>query len=196
MGAVNLGTWRIIIIVALVVLGVAVLANGFDPSDTAVATPSASAAPEEPDEDGGTQSPTETGAAEPTEAPEETPPPNESGVLVKVFNGTSVTGLGALVQEELVAGGNEAPEEPANAPAAPVAKTTVYYRGGPDADQNASDASFIAETYIEPALGKMPRIDELSSVFDDVVGESITVVVLIGDDYASNLETAGATTEG
>jgi LytR cell envelope-related transcriptional attenuator len=196
MGAVNLGTWRIIIIVGLVVLGVAVLANGFDPSDTAVATPSASAAPEEPDEDGGTQSPTETAAAEPTEAPEETPPPNESGVLVKVFNGTSVTGLGALVQEELVAGGNEAPEEPANAPAAPVAKTTVYYRGGNDADQNASDAAFIAETYIEPALGKMPRIDELSSVFDDVVGESITVVVLIGDDYASNLETAGATTEG
>jgi hypothetical protein len=191
MGAVNLGTWRIAIIVALVVVGVAVLANGFDTADTAVAAPSGSATPKPDDAGTGTDGTTETDAPEPTDEPEETPAPDESGVLVKVFNGTSVTGLGALVQEELVAAGNEAPEEPDNAPAAPVAKTTVYYRGGPDADQNRSDATFIAETYVEPVLGKLPRIDELSSVFDDVVGESITVVVLIGDDYASNLETAG-----
>jgi hypothetical protein len=67
----------------------------------------------------------------------------------------------------------------------------VYFRGGPDAAQNESDATYIAETYIEPVLGKMPRIDELSSVYDDVVGSSVTVVVLIGDDYAANFDAAG-----
>lgn len=188
MGAVNLGTWRIAIIVVLVVVGVAVLANGFDDAGTAIAGP------------GGSPSPTGTGAEpttttspspEPTDEPVETPPPNESGVLVKVFNGTSVPGLAALVQEELVAAGHEAPEEPGNAPAAPVAKTTVYYRAGPAADQHQADATFIAQSFMEPVLGKMPRVDELSSVFDDVVGASIEVVVLIGGDYSANLPAGG-----
>jgi hypothetical protein len=191
MGAVNLGTWRIAIIVALIVVGVAVLANGFDADTAAIATPSPSVSAQ-PDDGDGTDGDTETGAPSPTEEPEETPAPNESGVQVKVFNGTSVTGLAGIVQEELIAGGHEAPEDPANAPAVPVAKTTVYYRGGPDADQNQADATFIAATFIEPILGKMPKVDELSSVFDDVVGGSITVVVLLGDDYSANLETAEA----
>jgi hypothetical protein len=187
MGAVNLGTWRIAIIVALVVVGIALLANGFDDVGNAIAAPSASTTPD-PAVDGDT----ETDSPEPTdEAPVETPAPNETGVPVKVFNGTSVPGLAALVQDELIAAGNEAPEEPENAPAAPVAKTTVYYRGGPQADQNQADATFIAVTYIEPVLGRSPRIEELSPVFDDVVGGAITVVVLIGDDYAANLDTAG-----
>ena len=188
MGAVNLGTWRIAIIVALVVVGVAVLANGFDPADTAIAAPSGTASPT-PD-DGGTtpdDGATETDAPEPTDPPEETPAPNETDVPVKVFNGTSVPGLAALVQDELVEAGNAAPEEPDNAPAAPVAKTTVYYRGGPGAAQNQADATFIAASFIEPVLGKMPRVLELSAVFDDVVGSSVTVVVLIGDDYAASL---------
>jgi hypothetical protein len=188
MGAVNLGTWRIVIIVALVVVGVAVLANGFDPADTAIAAPSGS--PSLTPDDGGTTpdgGATETDAPEPTDPPEETPAPNEADVPVKVFNGTSVPGLAALVQDELVEAGNAAPEEPDNAPASPVAKTTVYYRGGPDAAQNQADATFIAETFIEPVLGKMPRVLELSAVFDDVVGSSVTVVVLIGDDYAAAL---------
>ena len=191
MGAVNLGTWRIAIIVALVVVGVAVLANGFDPADTAIAAPSGSASPTPDDttrDDGATQ----TDAPEPTETPEETPAPNEADVPVKVFNGTSVPGLAALVQDQIVQGGHAAPEEPDNAPASPVAKTTVYYRGGPDAAQNQADATFIAATFIEPDLGKMPRVLELSAVFDDVVGGSVTVVVLIGDDYAASLPAAGA----
>jgi hypothetical protein len=189
MGAVNLGTWRIAIIVALVVVGVAVLANGFDADTGAIATPTPSATAE-PDEGDGTGA-TDTQSPSPQEEEvEETPAPNESGVPVKVFNGTSVPGLAALVQDELVAAGYEAPEDPANAPAAPVAKTVVYFRGGPEAAQNEADATFLAESFIEPVLGKMPEVDELSSVFDDVVGRSITIVVQVGDDYAANLETA------
>ncbi|HSL11112.1 MAG TPA: LytR C-terminal domain-containing protein [Actinomycetota bacterium] len=187
----NLGTWRIAIIVALVVVGVAVLANGFDPAEMAVGTsPSVASSPDDGAAEPGATA-TETDGVEPTGQPEETPPPNESDVPVKVFNGTTVPGLAALVQEELVNGGNTAPEDPANAPVLDVAKTTVYFRGGPDAAQNEADATFIAETYIEPVLGKMPRIDELSSVYDDVVGSTVTVVVLIGDDYAANLDAAG-----
>jgi hypothetical protein len=193
MGPVNLGTWRIAIIVALVVIGVAVLANGFDPADTAIAAPSGSASPSASDD--GTTDPdgaTETDAPEPTDEPEETPAPNESDVPVKVFNGTTELGLAGVVQDELVAEGYTAPEEPANAPATPVAKTTVYYRGGPDAAQNQADATFIAETYIEPVLGKTPTVDELSAVFDDVVGRSVMVVVLIGDDYAAAYQATDA----
>ena len=190
MGAVNLGTWRIAIIVALVVVGVAVLANGFDDDGTAVAAPSGSPSPTSADGgddgDGQTDSPSPQQSPEPTE----TPAPNETGVAVKVFNGTSVPGLAALVQDEIVAAGNEEPEEPANAPVVPVTKTTVYFRGGPQADQNQADAVFIAETYIEPVVGKVPRVLELSADLDGEVGDAVTVVVVVGDDYAANFQTA------
>lgn len=190
MGAVNLGTWRIAIIVALVVVGVAVLANGFVDDPTAVAAPSGSPSPSDVggDDDGQTDSP----SPRPTDEPEETPPPNETGVAVKVFNGTSVPGLAAQVQDELVAAGNEGPEEPDNAPVVPVTKTTVYFRGGPQAEQNQADAVYIAETYLEPVIGKAPRVLELSGDLDGEVGEAITVVVVIGDDYAANFDAAGA----
>jgi hypothetical protein len=181
---VNLGTWRIAIIVALVVVGVAVLANGFDDGDAAVATPSVSISPSASPADG-------TGEGDgggPAEEPEPTPPPNKTGVLVKVFNGTSTDGLAAEVQIELEDAGQVAPEEPDNAPASPVAKTTVYYRGGPDADQNQADATFVARKYIQPVLTKMPRVEELADDLDQEVGDTITVVVLLGEDYAGNLE--------
>jgi hypothetical protein len=189
MGAVNLGTWRIAIIVALVVVGVAVLANGFDDGDAAVATPSVSITPSPSPADG-------TGGGDgegegPAEPPEPTPPPNKKGVLVKVFNGTSTDLLAAEVQVELVEAGQVAPEDPANAPASPVAKTTVYYRGGPDADQHQADATFIARKYIKPVLTKMPQIEELADDLDQEVGDTITVVVLLGEDYAANLEDEG-----
>lgn len=182
----NLGTWRIAIIVALVVVGVAVLANGFEGRDGAIASPSVSASP--PATGDGT---TDGAAEEPPASPEPTPPPNKTGVSVKVFNGTSVDFLAAEVQQQLVDAGQEAPEEPADAPASPVAKTTVYYRGGPSAEQNEADATFIARKYIKPVLTKLPQVEELADDFDADVGEEITVVVLLGLDYAENLPDEG-----
>ena len=195
MGAVNLGTWRIAIIVALVVVGVAVLANGFDDDGAAVAAPSGSASPT-PASDGDGDGQNGSPSPQPTQEPEETPAPNESGVSVKVFNGTSVPGLAALVQDQLVEEGNEAPEEPANAPVVPVTKTAVYFLGGPQAAQNEADATYIADTYIAPVVGRAPRVLELSGDLDAEVGEGITVVVLVGDDYAANLDAAGGEASG
>jgi hypothetical protein len=191
MGAVNLGTWRIVIVVALVVVGVAVLANGFGDPGAALAGGSPSPTVDDGDGGGGATE-TPDGSPSPTEPPEEMPDPNTSGVLVKVFNGTSAPGLAGEVQAQLVdEGGNVAPEEPADAPAKPAARTIVYFRGGPQAAQNESDATYIAETFIEPVLGKMPRIDELSAVYREEVGETITVVVLIGEDYATAIAAEG-----
>ncbi len=184
----NLGTWRIVIIVALVVVGVAVLANGFDEASTAVTAPSGSASPT-PDGDG-TDSP--GGSPSPTEAPPEpTPEPNTSGVLIKVINGTDAPGYGGELQDALVAEGYKAPEIAGDAPAKPVADTVVYYRGGPDADQNEADATYLARTHIKPVLQTRVQVEELSSVYDDMVGESVTVVVLIGEDYVAAVGAEG-----
>ncbi|GIU97937.1 MAG: hypothetical protein KatS3mg013_1740 [Actinomycetota bacterium] len=176
----NLGAWRVVIVVALVVVGAAVLANGFG-EGPAAALPT--------DSPGQTQSPSPTGAPTPPSSPETTPEPNTSGIVVKVFNGTAVTGLAGIVQQELVNEGQVAPEEPADAPAKPAPKTIVYFRGGAEADQNRADATYLAETYLEPVLGKTPRVDELSAVYEDLVGRRIAVVVLLGEDYARAAET-------
>jgi hypothetical protein len=187
MGAVNLGTWRIAIIVALVVVGVAVLANGFDPADSAVAAPSGSPSPDTDVGDGGDGGAPETDEPAPADSPSPTPPPNKGGIAVKVFNGTDQDGLAAAVQLDLAdAGGYDTPEEPENAPVADVDTTTVYFRGGQDAVQNEADATYLARKYIKPVITNMPKIDELTAQFgEDLVGDAITVVVLVGDDYAA-----------
>jgi hypothetical protein len=184
MGAVNLGTWRIVIIVVLVVAGVAILANGFDDTGTAVAGPTATGSPAPDGDDGATESPDPD--ASPTDSPSPTPEPSTTGVLVKVFNGTNAPGLAGEVQETLEADQYVAPDPATDAPAKPVKRTTVYYRGGQNEDQNRADATYIAENYIEPVLGGMPRVDELSSVYtQELVPNTVTVVVLIGDDYVA-----------
>lgn len=179
----NLGTWRIVIIVVLVVTGVAILANGFDDADPAFAAPTATGAPSPDGEgDGATDSPA------PSDAPDDptpTPPPRTSAVLVKVFNGTTVTGLAGVVHDDLVAADYVAPNEPANAPTEGVTRTRVYFRGGPNAEQNRADATYVAETFLRETIGRMPKVEELSSIYTvEFVPNTVTVVVLVGQDYA------------
>jgi len=180
----NLGTWRIVIIVVLVVTGVAVLANGFDDADPAFAAPSATGSPSPGD--GGDGDPTDSPEpSDPPDDPSPTPPPRTSAVLVKVFNGTTVTGLAGVVQDDLVAAEYVAPNDPANAPTEGVTRTRVYFRGGPNADQNRADATYIAETFLRDTIGRMPKVEELSSIYTvEFVPNTVTVVVLVGQDYA------------
>ncbi len=172
----NLGTARIVVIVALVVAGAVVLANGF-PDDGEAATtpaPSSSVSP--------TSSPSTSSS--PTEQPTETPSPQApKDVTFMALNGTETTGAGAAAQELMTQGGYVAvPESPDDAPSKGVETTTVYYRGGQDAEQNKSDATSIADAYFQGA-----DIKKLDTSLQEVVPDTANIVVVIGQDYADSL---------
>jgi cytoskeletal protein RodZ len=172
---VNLGTARIVVIVALVVAGAVVLANGFpDNGEAATSAPSSSVSP--------TSSP--SASSSPTEQPTETPSPQApKDVSFMALNGTETTGAGAAAQELMTQDGYVAvPESPDDAPSKGVETTTVYYRGGQDAEQNKSDATSIADAYFQGA-----DIKKLDTSLQDVVPDTANIVVVIGQDYADSL---------
>ena len=171
----NLGTGRILILVALVVVGVVVLANGFPEGGGAVAAPSASSS-----SPGASTSPTGGGSTSPQ--PTATPSPEVQGVTVMALNGTNTTGAAAAAQAMLVDKGYTAPVAAADAPNAGVSATTVYYRTGADAAQNKSNATHMAKKYFNGA-----PVKKLDETFADVVPTSVSLVVVVGADYASTL---------
>lgn len=172
----NLGTGRIVVIVALLVVGAAVLANGFADGGSVLEPgggPSGSAAASE------TPSGSPSGPTSPTASP--TPVPQEpSEVLIQVFNGTNVTGLGATAETFLEGKGYTINAGALDAPSKPVAKTIVYYRGGADAAQNESNATRMSKKYFKGA-----KVLELDPAIDDLVDKTTQVVVVVGDDYAA-----------
>lgn len=173
----NIGTARIVIIVALVVAGVAVLWNGFGDGGGALQD-GGGAVTTGPTGPTGPASPTETG----TPTPRVTPSPRVDGVTVQVFNGTNETGLAAEVQQSLEGDGYAAPADPGNVPSPPVAQTVVYFRGGPDRAQNRSDAAYLAETTFPGA-----KVKVLSEDVGDV-DDRVNVVVILGVDYLESLQ--------
>jgi len=173
MAPVNLGTGRVLVIVALVAAGVGVLAKGFGGEGSAAAAPTASV----------THSPTATRTSSPTTTPTETasatPEPRTKGVLFMVLNGTTVTGLGASAETTLVSEGYEAPVAAANAPTQGVKTTAVYYRPGPNEAQNKSDATYVSDTFFPGS-----KVDKLGPAFDGIVPQAATIAIVVGDDYA------------
>jgi hypothetical protein len=166
---VNPGIARLAIIIALIVGGVAVLANGFS-EEGAAATPDESTTP----------SPTDTPS--PTETPQPTIVPNQEGVLVQVLNGTSRAGYAATFQETLVeTGGYLAAGEPGDAPDKPVVDSIVYYRGDRNRAQNQADAQLLSDEY----LGGVP-VERLPADLanSDAVDPATDVLVLLGEDQA------------
>jgi hypothetical protein len=176
MAPVNLGTGRIVVIVALLVVGAAVLANGFADGGSALQPgggPSGSAAASE------TPSGSPSAPTSPTASP--TPAPQDpSEVLIQVFNGTNVTGLGATAETFLEGKGYTINAGALDAPSKPVAKTIVYYRGGADAAQNESNATRMAKKYFKGA-----KVMELDPGIDDLVEKTTQLAVVVGDDYAA-----------
>jgi len=175
---VNLGTARIVVIVALVVAGVAILANGFDAGTSALAPAGAAVGSATPTATSGpTGSSPTTG---PTLAPLPDPlPPGD--VTVAVFNGTATTGLAAQGEQTLTDAGYVSGQDPADSPVKPIPKTTIYYRGGPDAEQNQADAQEIADSFFKGA-----SVQELGEDFDnpDTLSKKVQVVVVLGENYA------------
>jgi len=173
MARVNLSPARLIVLVALVVGGVAVLLNGFDTDGDVAAVGGTSPSPSVVL----STSPTPTTTPTPTEAAN-TPEPEVDGVTFAVLNATSTAGLAAEVQQMLETEGYTKGAEAANAPTTGVAKTTVYYRGGADAAQNESNATNMAEEFLDGAEVKL-----LGAEFESAVPEETQLVVVIGADY-------------
>ena len=169
----NLGTARILIIVALVAAGVAVLSNAFGPG-TAGLSPV--------DRGGSSTSPSPSGSPSPStsHSPKPLPSPDTTGVLVSAFNGIDAPNCAGTVSSLLVADGYRDADRPADASSKPNAKTTVYYRMDPQ-HQNQSDAQYIADTYFNGA-----RVAKLSPTFPGVVSDTAQVAILIGNDYRAN----------
>ena len=174
----NLGTARIVVIVALVVAGVAILFNGF--GDQTAALPTGGVASGSPTPTTGSNpsgsSPTTTPSTPPLPDPQ---PPAD--VTVAVFNGTATTGLAAQGDQTLTDAGYVSGQVPADSPVKPIPKTTIYYRGGPDAEQNQADAQEIADSFFKGAA-----VEELGEDFDnpDTLAKSVQVVVVLGENYA------------
>jgi LytR cell envelope-related transcriptional attenuator len=170
MGRVNLGTARIVIILALAVGGIAVLANGF--GSGAVVTPPSGAGASQ------TVSPSTSPSTSPSKPPKETPSPQIQGVQIAVFNGTNETGLAAQVQQLLEADGYVAAQDPADAATKPAPKTVVYFRGGSGAAQNRSNARYIADTYFDGARVALVDPDLAANIAD-----SAQAIIIVGVDY-------------
>jgi len=164
---VNPGVARLAIVIALVIGGVAVLANGFSERET-------KAAP------GDSPSPTASESPSPTRSPQPSVVPNQEGVLVQVLNGTSQAGYAGdfqiMLEEQ---GGYLRAGEPADAPTKPVVDCIVYFRSDGNKAQNRADAKLLSDTY----LGGVP-VEPLPPELRDLVNESADVVVVLGVDQA------------
>ena len=165
MFAVNLGTWRIVILAALVTSGVIILSNGFGGAEVDVTTPTGSTEPTGP-----------TGPA--TESPEPLPLEGQvDGVSIAVFNGTESIGLAADVTVSLDDAGYGVGQDAADAPTTGVRVTTVYYRGGPDAAQNQANAQRLANEELGGA-----KVRKINPEFADLVTADTDLVVVLGQD--------------
>jgi hypothetical protein len=172
---VNLGTGRVLVIVALVAVGIVVLAKGFGGTGATVAsggTSSATRTPHSP----GPSSPTVT----PTETARTTPPPRTKDVLFMVLNGTTIPNLASTAQSMLEGEGYVASADAANAPTQGVKTTTVYYRPGQNEAQNKSDATYVSDSFF-----KGSNVDKLGPAFDGIVPQAATIAVVVGEDYAN-----------
>jgi LytR cell envelope-related transcriptional attenuator len=163
---VNPGVSRLVIVIALVIGGVALLANGFSDGET-VAAPR------------GSSSPSPSQSPSPSRSPSQSIVPNQDGVLVQVLNGTSKAGYAGDFQILLEQEGYLRAGEPADAPDKPVVDSVVYFRRDDNKAQNEADAKLLSDTY----LGGVP-VKPLPATVADLVSESADVVVVLGEDQA------------
>jgi LytR cell envelope-related transcriptional attenuator len=163
---VNPGVSRLAIVIALVIGGVALLANGFSDGGT-VAAP------------GDSSSPSPSESPSPSRSPSQSIVPNQDGVLVQVLNGTSKAGYAGDFQILLEQEGYLRAGEPADAPDKPVVDSVVYFRQDDHKAQNRADAELLSETY----LGGV-SVKSLPATLKALVSESADVVVVLGEDQA------------
>ena len=166
----NPGVARLAIVLALVVGGVAVLANGFE-GERAGAAPPASPTP--------TPSPTPS----PTPPPQDEIVAKQEGVLIQVLNGTNAPGLAADFQATLVDAAGYVPAgEAADAPEKPIVDSVVYFRRDRRdraTAQNRADAELLSREFLDGV-----PVRPLPAELESAVNEAADVVVVLGEDRA------------
>ena len=168
----NTGTVRIVIIVALLVTGGLLLANGFADPVTAAAGPTT--------DDGASPTPSSPASPDVTDTPTPpTPPPPDpqapKETSITVYNGTDSLGLAGIVLDDLRRDGYAVGQEAKDALQKPVEETVVYYVGGADAEQNEVNAAALAEKYYPDA-----KVKELDPAYRGVVEKDVQVLVMLG----------------
>src|SRR5262245_26115782 len=171
------GTARLLIVVALAVVGGFVLANGFD-GGAATGAVGASATPTVSPSDTPT-SPSDTPTETPPDKPEPQPPEEIEFVAL---NSTNLTGAAGVAQDEMVAAGYVVGEEAADSPVQGALETFILYRGGEDEAQNKVNAKQVVKNVFPGS-----QVAELNQEYDDAVPSSVTIVVVIGQDWAEQL---------
>jgi hypothetical protein len=171
---VNPGIARLAIVLALVIGGVAVLANGFTDDDAAARSDGSTTTP-----------PPSESPSPPARSPQTSIVPNQEGVLVQVLNGTSRAGYAADFQDMLIeVGGYLAAGDPGDAPNKPIVDSIVYFRADDHKDQNRADAQLLSEEY----LGGVPVQRLPADLADsDSVDPAADVVVVLGEDQAGEV---------
>ncbi len=157
-------TLRFAIIVALVVGGVVLINKAFLGQRGAL-----------PVGPGPTVSPT----PKPTKSPKATPSPQVKGVVIGVFNGTTVTGLAATTASTLQTKFGSVPKQVADAPQKPIVTTTLYYR----APEDRVEAVYLAQHFFK-GLGLKVNVVKLPSNATNV-NANVRVAIYLGNDYAA-----------
>jgi hypothetical protein len=174
---VDRGTTRLLIALALAVIGGFVLYAGFD-GDSGVsaagASPTASVSP--------SVSPTPTGDGTPTDQPSKVEPQPPEEVLFMALNGTTVTGAGAAAQDLMEEAGYVPAKVAGDSPVQGAQVTTVLYRGGDDEAQNRANAKEISKTVF-----KGSEVAELSNDYEEGVPADATIVIVVGADLADQI---------
>ena len=164
----NPGVTRLVIVVALVAGGIAVLTNGF------------------PDGAAGAEPPPDTTSPSVSESPSPSPSPDQDivgqqeGVLVQVFNGTFQPGLAGDLQIQLEGDGYLPAGDPGDAPDKPLVDSVVYFRNDDQMAQNRADAQLLSDTYLDGAA-----VERLPAAYKGVADPAADVIVVLGEDMAN-----------
>jgi hypothetical protein len=163
---------RAAIVVAAIVAGALVLSLGFPAGGKLITTP--------PSDGSGGASPSPTTSATTTTKKTSTPTPSGhiKGVVVAVFNTTSVVGLAACAGQDLSDLGYVVPPENLqNAPAgSSTPETQIFFRS----QQGKADAKLLAHKYFKDKDVKVRRLQRGADV-----PKGAELVLFIGTQYAA-----------
>jgi LytR cell envelope-related transcriptional attenuator len=169
---------RLAVIVAAVLVGVLVLAKGFE--TTAAGVPSRTPT---------TPGPSPSASQTPTPVHSSPgggggPTPKQEGVVVAVYNATSTNGLAHKTATALTHAGYAVPVEGNYGTSA--VTSVIYYRSG--SDQGKADAGLLRRKFVKGASVQAitdAQVQQLASSTGEKLGQDVELILVLGTDYAS-----------
>ncbi|HXJ63583.1 MAG TPA: LytR C-terminal domain-containing protein [Actinomycetota bacterium] len=172
------GGARLLVIGAAVLVGILLLAKGFQGFAAGGPTPQQSPTPgtSPSASPGGTQSPGSPGNGGGG------PSPQQEGVLVAIYNATNTNGLAAAAYDDLKAKGYVLAGDLGNLP--PANQTIIYYKD----EQGKADAQHLKELAVKEAkIQKLPK----NLPPEASIPKNAELVLVLGSDYAQSHPVSG-----